>query len=169
MNESRHLSLEFEVKDHDRFRALQRVVEALQEDKQKQLQARTDREREAAFRDDAHWQALFDEQAQLFFRQPTEDDDQAWLSRWLATPVAKRATDPNLKRRWSLSSLIESFKNGEFEIISCQMVSPERARLTFSPFAWPYGGTEGMRILLEAFGFQLLPEESMNLSKGQEI
>lgn len=51
--------------------------------------------------------------------------------------------------------MIESFKDGEYELLSCEMISDETARINYNPFAFPYGGTDCMKALIEAFGFEV--------------
>lgn len=158
MSDPQSFFIEFEVKDEARFPSLYRIFEALKEDKYKQIQAQNEEERIHVFRSDAQWLALFDERSRAYFRWSTKEEDDAWLSRWLATPVEKRLSDLTLKRQWSLLSMIEAFQTGEFELLSCQMVSPNKARLEYNPLAEPFGGTDCMKALIEAFGFHILKE-----------
>ncbi|MGB8344238.1 MAG: hypothetical protein WCD86_05100 [Ktedonobacteraceae bacterium] len=159
MSDPQKFFIEFEVKDEARFHSLYHAFEALKEDKRKQIQAQNEEERIHAFRSDTQWLALFDERSRTYFRWSTKEEDDAWLFRWLATPVEKRLSDPALQRQWSLLSMIEAFQTGEFELLSCQIVSLNQARLEYNPLAEPFGGTDCMKALIEAFGFHVLKEK----------
>jgi hypothetical protein len=54
----------------------------------------------------------------------------------------------------------EAFKNGEYELLSCEVISPGIARLEYNPLAFPYGGTECIKVLLESFGCHVLDEKN---------
>jgi hypothetical protein len=125
------------VDNQSRFEALSRVFNALKQEKQKQLASEENREKEKGFRSDNQWLDFFDEEARSHFRWPTIQSSNVW----------------------SLPSLTSAFKDGEYELVACRMVSPKLARLEFDPFAFPYGGTECMKMLIEAFGFQITGED----------
>jgi hypothetical protein len=56
--------------------------------------------------------------------------------------------------------MIEAFKNGEYELISCELVSSDMAQLEYNPLAFPYGGTDPIKALVEAFGFHVVGEKN---------
>jgi hypothetical protein len=85
------------------------------------------------FRADDAWPALFDAQALASFRDYGNDHAEAW----------------------DLPALIEAFENGEYHLLACTRLSPEHGRLEYDPFAGPFGGTECMHALIEAFGFRV--------------
>lgn len=107
------------------------------------------------FRDDEFWKGFFDQSALARFWWPSEAERADWRSRWQAAPVHSRATDPSLATPWDFGSMIEAFKNGEYDLIGLRRMNPDRARLEYEPHAYPYGGTGCMRALIEAFGFKV--------------
>ena len=71
-------------------------------------------------------------------------------------PVDVRLRDPSFRPpAWDFRSLIEAFRNGDYDLLGCQRASSETGRLAFEPFGWPYGGTGCMRALIEAFGHRV--------------
>ena len=54
--------------------------------------------------------------------------------------------------------MIGALEDGEYELVSCQLVSIDRARMKFNPLAHPFGGSGCMRALIEAFGFQVVKD-----------
>ncbi|MBW4472219.1 MAG: hypothetical protein KME45_17710 [Stenomitos rutilans HA7619-LM2] len=51
--------------------------------------------------------------------------------------------------------MIEAFENGEYELLGRRRLSHQIARLEFSSYSSPYGGTGCMQALIEAFGHQV--------------
>ena len=102
---------------------------------------------------------LFDQQALAHFWWPSEQELQEYWQRWWATSVPQRFTDPTLKKPWGFESMIDSFLNGEYDLLSCRSLTPDTAVLEFLPFAFPYGGTGCMKALIEAFDFQVIGED----------
>jgi hypothetical protein len=136
--------VEFEVADDDRFRRLKSVFDALREAKQSD-----------DWHDDGYWLTFFDADARAHFWWPTPAELEAWTRRWMATPVPQRFTDPSLDHAWDFESMIEAFRNGEYDLLECQRTPTHVGRLTFDPHAWPYGGARCMRALIEAFGHRV--------------
>jgi hypothetical protein len=52
--------------------------------------------------------------------------------------------------------MIDVFKNGDYDLVSCQMLSADTARLEYNPHGAPFGGTDCMKALTEAFGFRVI-------------
>ncbi|MEX1097119.1 MAG: hypothetical protein WED34_13810 [Planctomycetales bacterium] len=137
--------VEFEVASEDRYRRLDAVVSALAAAK-----------RDDDFRDDAYWLAFFDDEARSRFWWPTEAELQEWSRCWQAAPVDVRTSDPSfLPPAWDFGSMIDAFRNGDYELLGCRRASPRVGRLAFEPFGFPYGGTGCMRALIEAFGHRV--------------
>ncbi|WP_413256424.1 hypothetical protein [Floridanema fluviatile] len=111
------------------------------------------------WRNEEDWLAFFDEQALSTFWWPTEEEQAEWLRNWEATPVPQRWTEPSLETPWDFESMIDAFKNGEYELISCRMISSDLARIEFNPLAYPYGGTGCIQALIESFGFLIVGED----------
>ena len=139
--------IEFRVDNSKRFIALCKVFEALREDKRKET-----------FRNDDEWLLLFDEEALSHFWWPTEEELAAYKKRWKSTPLPQRWSDPSLKHPWGFFSMIDAFKNGEYDLVRCRMISHDRAFLEYYPLADPFGGTECMKALVEVFGFEVIRE-----------
>src|SRR5687768_439486 len=133
--------VEFELDDEERFDALCKVFRELIKDKQAKL-----------FRSEAEWLQLFDEKALSYFWWPTEEELALWKKLWDATPWDKRDLELELERPWDFASMIGAFEDGEYELKECIRVGPAKGRLVFHALAWPYGGTECMDALIEAFG-----------------
>jgi len=152
--------VEFKVNDHERFTCLCRVFDALKHDKHKHLNAQDEAESTQAFREDEKWLSFFDERARSHFWWPSQQELAAHSAQWFATPLATRRSDPALKRPWMFFSMIDAFKNGEYELISCKMHTSDTAHLSFFPLAWPFGGTGCLKALVEAFDFVIVAESS---------
>lgn len=141
--------VEFTVADKTRLDGLCTAFAALQHDKQ------TD-----SWRDDEDWLSVFDEEALSHFWWPTPEEHEMWRKRWEAAPVPQRLNDPSfLPPSWDFLSMIDAFKNGEYDLVSCRMVGPDQGRLEFDPDAFPYGGTGCFHMLIRAFGFQVTGED----------
>jgi hypothetical protein len=139
--------IEFELIDNKRFEMLAAIFEALRTAKQS-----------GDFRDNAYWLSFFDNTALSHFWNPTKDELLEWERQWKATPFQDRLSDPNLKRLWEFGSMIDAFRDGEYELIACRHVSANIGQLEFAPFALPYGGTECIKALIEAFEFRVTKE-----------
>lgn len=137
--------LEFAVTDDKRFQNLQKLFSRLKADKD-----------EENIGDDQIYLALINEDTRKHFRWSTPEENIVWLEKWYSTPIETRWTDPSLDRGWDFGSMIDAFRNGEYSLLSCEMVSQKTARLTFYAHSHPYGGTGCMKVLIEAFGFTVL-------------
>jgi hypothetical protein len=82
-----------------------------------------------------------------------------WERRWFSTPVPERFTDTSLETPWDFGSMIDAFRNGEYDLLGCRRLTATAGRLEFDPHAWPYGGTGCMRALIEAFGHRVVRVE----------
>ena len=134
--------LDFALSDAERFSKLQIVFAALKDAKSA----------DTIDPDDDSWLGLFDDSAREYFWWPTPEEVADWQRRWESTPVPQRFTDPSLVTPWDFSSMIEAFKNGEYELVALDRTTDTTGRLTFNPLAWPFGGTNCMRALIESFG-----------------
>jgi hypothetical protein len=140
--------VEFEIGDDARYRLLLAAFEALREAK-----------RTGEWRDDAYWLGLFDKVALDHFWWPTPEQRQDHQRRWFSTPVPERFTDPSLKHPWDFGSMIDAFRNGEYDLLACREMGGGLGRLEFDTHACPYGGTACMRALVEAFGHHVTGDE----------
>jgi hypothetical protein len=139
--------VEFEIVSEDGFGRLSAVFNALRHAKQ------SDR-----WQDDNYWLAFFDEDARSHFWWPSPEELKDWERRWFSTPVPDRFTDESLKTPWDFGSMIEAFRNGDYELVDCERITKKTGRLSFDPDGWPYGGTGCMRALVESFGHRVLAE-----------
>ena len=158
MEDTSQFYIDFTVDDSERFLALSRAFAALQQDKNRQIQAQNDEEAARAFREEDQWLAFFDERARAHFWWPSQAELDAHTAQWFATPLPDRWTDPTLKRPWLFSSMIYAFQNAEFELLTCHMLTSNTARITFDPWAHPYGGTGCLKALVEAFDCKVIAE-----------
>jgi hypothetical protein len=149
MTEDYRTWIRFELDRKERFEMLRRVYEALRNAK------RVGNEPDA---EDPYWREFFDEKALERFWWPTPEERADWARRWFATPLPQRWEDPSLKNPWDFESLIDAFFNNESELGTCERVSASEGRLYFEPLAWPYGGAECFRGLIEAFDGVVLEE-----------
>ncbi|MEO6588466.1 MAG: hypothetical protein ABIP06_03970, partial [Pyrinomonadaceae bacterium] len=53
-------------------------------------------------------------------------------------------------------SMLGSFRDGDYEVLSCEITSDGIGRLYYNPPAFPYGGTGCMRALIESLGFKIV-------------
>jgi hypothetical protein len=174
--------VEFLVNDDVRFQALCRVFAALKEDKDRwiaQVEEDTswwgldaeghvqhhiddsERMQGPAFRSENEWRVLFDNEAPDYFRKwSTPGEREAFLQDWESRPVAIYSNmDPKKERPWDLSVMLRTFENGEYALIACRIVNDNVAHLEFDPLAYPYGGTDCMKQLIMAFGFDVIGED----------
>lgn len=145
-SEDRNEYVEFAVTDDKRFKDLQKVFNKLKRDK----------DEDNIGDDEQPYLVLFDEQARKYFTWSTPEEDALWAERWFATPIETRWTDKSLKLGWDFGSMIEAFQSGEYDLLSCKMISANVARLNFYARAYPYGGTGCMQALIKSFGFKIL-------------
>jgi hypothetical protein len=137
--------VEFQIESEAGFAKLAALYAALQEAK-----ANDD------WKNDEYWLKFIDEGARKHFWWPTEAESEEWRKRWFSTPIEKRFSDPSLQTKWEFASMIEAFRNGDYELLACRRSSQERARIEFDPYGHPYGGTGCMRGLVEAFGQRVI-------------
>jgi len=137
--------IEFEIDDDQRFAMLAAVFDALRLAKHS-----------GSFPSQAYWLTFFDASARSHFWWPTGEEKQDWERRWDATPVSERLTDPSLKTPWHFDSMLAAFQEGEYQLVACRRLTENRGQLEFIPYAGPYGGTDCMQALIEAFGFRVI-------------
>jgi hypothetical protein len=121
----------FRVDDKKRFEALCDVFNALKDDKQN-----------GEFRADDEWLMYFEEADLSYF--------------WWPSNRELLASDPHSRGRWIFTAMIEAFKNGEYDLVSCRMISSDVAYLEYYPYGFPYGSTQCMEALIESFGFEVV-------------
>lgn len=142
--------LEFEVSKHRSFDKLKAFFYAIKAEKEQGVLDSAD----------AKWQCYFDEDILRKFWRPSEEEVRDYARLWTETPVEQRLTEPKLRTPWDFESMIEAFSNGEYEFMSCEKITDQAARMEYAPFAWPYGGSDAFRALIEYCGFKVIAEET---------
>ena len=137
--------IEFRVNSHGCFQRLRDVFVALQQSKTS-----------GDWQNEEYWLAYFNDEERATFWWPSERELMEWEQRWFSTPLPDRWSDPTLKTPWIFRSMIDAFKNSEYELKDCRIVTGDIARLEFVPYSHPYGGTGCMEALIHAFGFSIL-------------
>ena len=120
--------VEFEIGNDERFQALARVFDEIRKDKAR-----------GWFRDVEGWTVLFDDRALSHFRKPADNETEAWH-----------------KHSWSLDSCLDAIANSDCEWVTLTRIGGMVGRLEFEPFGFPYGGTECMHALIEAFDHRVV-------------
>jgi hypothetical protein len=138
--------VEFAVHDPERFRALQRVFQALKKDKDA-----------ARFRNPDEWLGVVTDEVKARFAGADERAREAHdLAKEIdPRPIRITPTSETLGLRWDFFSMIDAFENGEYELRSCEMVGASVARWSVYALAYPYGGVGCMVALIEAHGFRV--------------
>jgi hypothetical protein len=140
--------IEFIVNDLERFDLLKKVFNELKGSKETN-----------SFNEDDYYLNFFDEKAKAYFGTYSDEENLEWSEKWFSTPVEERWNNPDLQRKWDFGSMIEAFKNGEYELLSCEMVTEDKGRINYDPWAYPFGGTGCMKALAESFGFEVTRED----------
>jgi hypothetical protein len=159
--------IKFRVPGDERFQALSRIFEILKQKKQKIIkeiynasdddgddeevdrQVEENKRKRDAITDSLF--DLFDEQALSHFWWPSNKDWEEYWQRWNSTPGPQRFTDPALEHPWDFASMVDSLLSGEYEFLSCQLIEPDIGVLVFGIYSWPYGSSDAIKALVEAF------------------
>lgn len=136
--------IEFKVDAGHRFKQLQAAFNELKIDKDAD-----------AFRPDAEWPELFDSQAMGHFCWPTPEMRMRWVNESQRHCIIETPTESASGLRWDFFSMIDAFRNGDYELRSCELISSDKGRLEFYAFGYPYGGVGCMVALIESFGFKI--------------
>jgi len=132
--------VDFTISAPDRFAALKRAFDVFKHDKDAE-----------DWRSNEELIEFFDEESLAKFYWPPDDVRQKRIQDLRTRPVAITPTDQTAGLEWEFDSLIEAFVNGEYNLISCELVQGNHARLSFNSLAYPYGGVGCMVALIEAF------------------
>jgi hypothetical protein len=135
----------FAVSSRERFHALRALF----------LEVKKDKDAEE-FRDPAAWVGLVPDEIKGNFEWPSDAERQEWLTVRAVTPIAIGLPADQLGGGWNFYSVFESFENGEYTLLSCEMVGDNVAEMQIDPWSYPYGGLGPMIALAEAFGFTVL-------------
>ena len=132
--------INFTICSPERFQALQRVFEELKRDKDAD-----------DWRTNEKLLTFFDAESLNYFYWPPEDERRQRLEDLQTRPILITPADQVAGQQWDFDSLIEAFVNGEYNLLSCEMLDDHNARLSFFSLAYPYGGVGCMVGLIEAF------------------
>ena len=132
--------ISFQQPINERLDALRRVVTRLAEAKSS-----------AHWPDDEQWLPYFDSECMKHFWHPTKQEKAAWFDRWTNASYPEKLADPSLQIPWDFSSLLEAIKNSEYQILGIKTNADATYDLQFEPYAHPFGGTDALSALIEAF------------------
>ena len=152
--------IKFRVVSAERFQKLSRIFEILRQRKPQLPQEDTQKRNIMIDKITDDIFDLFDEQSLHSFWWPSNQEVSDYVRRWQETPVSQRLTDPAFKTPWDFSSMIDSLLTGEYELVSCQLLTPILGILVFSPYSLPYGGSGAMKALIQSFDCEILGEEA---------
>ena len=133
--------VEFSISSQERFAALQRVFAELKHDKDTDV-----------WRSNEELLQYFDAEPLGHFYWPPDDVRLQRLEDLQTRVIIETPTDQTADQTWDFDSLMDSFVNGEYNLLSCEMMENGQARLNFYALAYPYGGVGCMVGLIEAFG-----------------
>lgn len=142
--------VKFRIRKIENYHKLSRVFLELRNDK---LNDRLDVE-------DDKWKDLFGKEALKNFWWPTEEEFETYRTLYFNTPVDERGLLPELRVPWDFESLLESIKNGNYELVSCNINEDQMTGLLeFEPWSHPYGGISGIEQLVKCFGHELIESQ----------
>lgn len=150
--------LEFDLNSPARFPALQNLFQALKSEKDKIIASWDD---EAAAQDDPSskpdWNQFLDREAVAWFSDIFDYDSeegQVYRKLWDLTSPAVRLEHPmfHLPGNWDFESMIDAIFHGEYALVSLVKESDSAGVFYYSPYAYPFGGSECLVALIESFG-----------------
>lgn len=133
--------VEFSILSPERFAALQRAFAELKRDKDAD-----------DWRSNEELEKVFDAEALSHFYWPPDDVRRQRLEDLRTRPIIVTPTEQATGLTWDFDSLMDAFVNGEYNLLSCELIDDRKARLNFYSLAYPYGGVGCMVALIEAFG-----------------
>ncbi|HCO24662.1 hypothetical protein Mal35_57710 [Gimesia maris] len=152
-------SLEFEISTPARFDALQRFFFALKSEKDQILKSWDSDAEEDQYDpvDEPNWIDYLDEEAIEWFSDFLDLDSPEGITfskLWELTEPEYRCVDNmfHLPGHWDFESLLESLFNGEYVLVDLRGKTDTTGELIYDPWAGPFGGTEPLVELIEAFG-----------------
>lgn len=106
--------------------------------------------------EDPKWREFLDQDAVEHFARAFDhsgEQGRIYTAIWGLTPFSRR-NDPifNTPGPWPFDSVIDSIYQGEYRLLGFVRPSPETAEFRYDPLAGPFGGTECLVQLIEAFG-----------------
>lgn len=106
--------------------------------------------------DDPRWHDYLDEAAKRHFEAAFDYESSAgttYRRLWALTHPSRRS-DPifTLPGPWDFGAVLHALYDGEYLLDTLTEVEPGHGVLTYTPLAGPFGGTESLVQLVEAFG-----------------
>lgn len=154
------LRIEFEVRDAGFLEALKKMLAALREEKQFLDEVEATGEDIAQVSGEARWRDLLSAQARRSFDEARELSAEEWdvYNRlWELTAPLVRLKHPmfHFNDRWGFESVLDAILNGDYVLLGVEGDGP-RSVLFYLPLGLPFGGTEALVQLIEAFGHRVL-------------
>jgi len=140
--------IRFTFSDPARFEAAEKAFARLQECKAKD---EWPEELEA-------WRPYFDSRALAHFVWPTPRSRSARSGFTFCLLLKKWGSQPEVEPPWDFLSMIDAFRNGDYQLEGLEPIGETSGRLTFEPFGWPYGGCGCMKAFLRAFEMTITEE-----------
>ncbi|WFB37502.1 hypothetical protein P3T73_06985 [Kiritimatiellota bacterium B12222] len=149
--------LKFEIQDEDSFNRLSAAFDGFKSDKTEKTQ-----------RSGEDWLEHFSDSELKTFWWPTEQEKEEWMNRWQSTPVPQRFTDPSLVTPWDFESMIEAIYSGEYSLEKIEVRNDGYGYLVFEPFSFPYGGSDSLKALIEAYSHKVIMIEDGNENEAEQ-
>jgi hypothetical protein len=106
--------------------------------------------------DNPVWEKLFTEEQLRAFWWPTEAEMAQWNEFWFSTPLPRRHSVDMPSPGWTFGSMAEAILEGEYDILGVRSLGATDSVLEFIPHAYPFGGTDALRTLTRAYGFEVV-------------
>lgn len=108
------------------------------------------------FRDLNMWFNLVPDDVKSAFNLLTSKDRSEWQNLRIGTIVKIASPAEQIGETWVFDRVFESIEEGDYSLLSCQMVEADIAEIHIDPYGYPYGGVGALIALAEAFGFFVL-------------
>jgi hypothetical protein len=133
----------FSVGDHDRFARLATLFEHLKSGKAAGIAGHPE-----------GWKTLVPDDVKSNFGAPDEEARMMRIAN--RPPIIIGEPSDQIGATWDFYRVFESIEDGDYELLTCEMVAPNMAEIRINPFGYPYGGLGPFIALAEAFGFRIL-------------
>lgn len=95
-------------------------------------------------------------------QEPEITEDKKWLNYFDQSSLEKffhwGDWEEGLEK-WDFESWLDAIYNGEYQLQGCRIISDTIARLEYAAWAWPYGGADSLRHLIQLFQLTITKEE----------
>jgi hypothetical protein len=137
--------IKFEIASEDSLERLSRVIDELEADKTADEP-----------RSDAEWLKLFTDEELRSFWWPTPAQIKEWEAFQDSSPLSLKNSRDMPSPPWNFYAMIDRIFDGEYTLEGIKRLSATEAQLEFSPEAFPYGGTQPLRVLIRTFGHTIV-------------